>query len=473
MSQNLSPRQPGHIDFLYQQPGDIVLVSDRKFGPVIRLAQTMASGKAALYSHTMLCVMPGLFIHATTPGGVGFVAAEDPSADFQSRYDHAWCVRRHASFAADDHLRQQVSQRAAYYLGQGYNWMIVGGRFLGLPYEQAHSYCSELVAKVYRDVDPVCLATAEPPDRILPVHLAALTEGPQWTDVTERYRAGREALPGRLADPFRIDVPDGRLWFIKIVTMMIRDAKSFASVSELLNDLALLGNDLAARLPSMSDEERIAFGNAMGFDERSFRHQIDTVLDLLYGGDRLLIQEQKGKRLREPLHFTQALAPPLPEHDSQRLLDRCRELLAAIARHLIDIARGAVGATEAVVNGIALRRLTDAGPGASDIQLIAQMRGLLGAVAPFDNYTDDLKAATTSIEDRLREQPLYGAESRRLARWLLAQMQWRLALASESVDRALSSLEQDPLDFDAAYRLYTTLLALPDITEPAAGEPRT
>ncbi len=205
----------------FQRIGDIIFVSSKKFPNANLLTQSLIAGNTARYSHVLLCVLPGLYVHSMPENGVQFLQGESPDADFDKKYGTAWAVRRLRRLSDNPELAGRLSWRAAYYLGQSYNWVFLGSRLIGQSYSTSHSFCSELIVRIFNDVGVPILQPAFAPEKALPAHLDEATLSDDWTDLTSSYHSlfqpPEPSEFDRLLDQF-LPVPDGRLAYIKMVT---------------------------------------------------------------------------------------------------------------------------------------------------------------------------------------------------------------------------------------------------------------
>jgi len=170
---------------MVQLPGDIVLVRGHGRGSdAIVKAQHLVGMGVARFSHAMLCHSPFLFVHSDGQGvhvdtyfelfPVYYCASEMKAL---RRRDMGDRLARHIELYTD------IGNRAQYYFEQAYNAAFIFKRSFGR--YDTRSFCSELIAKVYRDVGVPLLAAQ--PHWVFPVHLQALEEDRDWVDVTQAY----------------------------------------------------------------------------------------------------------------------------------------------------------------------------------------------------------------------------------------------------------------------------------------------
>lgn len=176
----------------FQQTGDVVLVRGRDGSKLFNLVgQTLVRGKIAEYSHVLLCVIPGLYVHAMPRGGVHFVSTEDDEVRF-SAVCSRWSARRNTTLSQADKVA--ILSAAIYFLGQDYNYLLTAST--------RHSYCSELIAKVFRKIMRDVIPRDQPPETAFPVDVAGATALPPWSDVTAEYESGLGDLSTNAWDEF-------------------------------------------------------------------------------------------------------------------------------------------------------------------------------------------------------------------------------------------------------------------------------
>ena len=169
-----------------QLPGDIILVrgAGKSSDVIVALQRPLGFGEPR-FSHAMLCLSPCLFIHSDENG----VHLKTYSELFPAVYSSTEMMairRRDMDGRSDeeaDALRRLIQDRAQHYLGQAYNAAFV---LKGLWKEyDTTSFCSELIAKVYRDANlPLSRSN---PQWVFPVHLQALETDANWIKVTDAY----------------------------------------------------------------------------------------------------------------------------------------------------------------------------------------------------------------------------------------------------------------------------------------------
>ncbi len=164
-------------------PGDILLVrgigaKSTLLGKIQNPLRLLWRPKYA-FSHALLCVVNGTFIHSTPNGGVHIISFKS----LMKQVTPHWRVIRRIGM--EDKVESNFAaftNRCTYYMAQKYNVSL--GALPRLT--DSKSFCSELIAKVYRDLGmPVCHL---PPHRVYPRHLFRLLERPEWRDVTELYQ---------------------------------------------------------------------------------------------------------------------------------------------------------------------------------------------------------------------------------------------------------------------------------------------
>ncbi|ENU5814310.1 YiiX/YebB-like N1pC/P60 family cysteine hydrolase [Vibrio fluvialis] len=157
--------------------GDIFLVrGGRKSSSALVGAQKLIYN-GVKSSHVEMSIGDGSLVHSTNDGGVHFVFLLDELKDIKDD----WKVIRLKGITEQE--QEELAKAALYYLRQGYN-----KKFMGNGEEDA-SFCSELIAKIYKKAG-VPLLDEKLPSKIAPAHFDRLAgESEQWEDVTDEYLA--------------------------------------------------------------------------------------------------------------------------------------------------------------------------------------------------------------------------------------------------------------------------------------------
>jgi hypothetical protein len=186
------PRSPGigtKNYHAFQAAGDIIVVGATMPVSINLFFQLILTRKLSTYAHVLLCVIPGLYLHSTPKFGVHFLYAEELAANFVRRYDKRWRAYRNKRLARDAQLAAAFKERAQFYVGQLYNWAFFGKRLRGYTFETAHSFCSEYVARVFKDIGLAFpINTGDRMERALPNDLYhSIQANEDWDDVTQNY----------------------------------------------------------------------------------------------------------------------------------------------------------------------------------------------------------------------------------------------------------------------------------------------
>lgn len=307
----------------FQEIGDVVFVRAKNLDTrLITAGQTFLTGKRAIYSHVLLCVAPGLYLHAIPKSGVFFANTESPEMCFPNVYPQ-WSVRRNTQLSTAK--RFELSQWAAYYIGQAYNFRLVGSTLSHTRYRRAHSYCSEVIAKVYRKLDCDLVITpswllqayralrhtvnaakdhetadkAIPVEWVLPVDLDEATRSAPWVNVTEEYDRGLKALSPKDGSDLRPLQDYFRSIYLQQVKITLTQAKTAIEISNAANKLASITASLKRRRIESSDAGQV------GFDYANALKQI-----------RDLEKPEKLKTKMPELSFSQELGPTMPDFPS-------------------------------------------------------------------------------------------------------------------------------------------------------------
>ena len=182
--------------------GDVMLVTGQS-----KSSQLLALSQKAIYrnaksSHALLGLGDGTFIHSTTDGGVHLKFLLDELVEVE---DH-WRVIRLKAITEDDTDRLLCA--GIKFLRQEYN------KAFFLSESDSASFCSELVAKAFRDAGLNAFGDARP-SAVTPAHLDRMADNASgWDDVTQSYR---EFLPA-----FTRDQAGYRLGFNTISHLLAR-----------------------------------------------------------------------------------------------------------------------------------------------------------------------------------------------------------------------------------------------------------
>jgi hypothetical protein len=160
--------------------GDVMLVKGLTGKSKILLMAQKAVYLRAQSSHVLLGLGAGTFIHATGDGGVHLQFLLDELAEVTD----SWRVIRLKSLTINQTDKLRVTGLS--FLRQGYNLGYL------LPEKEHTSFCSELVAKAYRDAG-ISLLDGKGPSSVTPAAFDRLAdEATEWEDVTAEYK---EHLP--------------------------------------------------------------------------------------------------------------------------------------------------------------------------------------------------------------------------------------------------------------------------------------
>jgi hypothetical protein len=335
------------------------------------------------FSHVMLCIMPGLYVHSMPDGGVHLVATEDPNWDFGKLHRDAWSVRRHRRLAEDPELVGTLPWRAAYYLGQRYNQLFFAsssiGDLLSADYATSHSFCSELVSRIFSDLG---LPYPEHSDHssVLPIHLDLWSSTAPWDEVTNAYRdffAGRltvTPIEGLLDE--MLPVPDQRPDVLTTFRDMFNAAMNSEKTAQLVNATVVALNESMRERPSEGDLMSLA--TSSGLDVRAVR---------LYGSTlrSILAAESLAERSAtlDPVFWFQRTRTIAPID-----LQAVRASNAKVAAALVD-----------QLTAYGQRFLTDG----ESIRTVLPARKFLGAEAPPEQRetATKMKEAAQSLADSL------------------------------------------------------------------------
>jgi len=174
--------------------GDVVLVkgSGKVSDLIVAMQRAAVREYAATYSHVILSIAPGIFIHSNKAGGV-HIASLSSVIDGKD-YMGNWKVLRNLEIQRrigdDPSYALEILRKAIYYLRQDYNkWFGIPkgpSKEPGMQFDK-NTFCSELVAKVYRDLGIPLFRNI--PEKTFPVHIEMLKYSSDWIDVTHVYKS--------------------------------------------------------------------------------------------------------------------------------------------------------------------------------------------------------------------------------------------------------------------------------------------
>lgn len=135
--------------------------------------------KDYIYTHAILVLSQGLYIESTGGKGVVVFSANDLINRFKNEYNEDFKVIRNIKVNNRD-IQKKIFVKAEYYYEQKYNSAFI------LPWKRkARSYCSELIANIYKDVE---IPFRKPLYATWPIHLLReFDKNDDWKDVTEDY----------------------------------------------------------------------------------------------------------------------------------------------------------------------------------------------------------------------------------------------------------------------------------------------
>lgn len=161
-------------------PGDIILIEPTKAPSFNTSYQSAIRLRKSKYSHVAIVLDPGTIIHSMPKSGVSTELFSKFKTQLKSR---RFQVIRHVRMDKSESLRFELRNRLLFYRRQKYNFLFSFGN------SKKTSYCSELAAKAYRDINiSVCRKT---PKRTLPIDLQPLLSNSEWINVTPIYAPER------------------------------------------------------------------------------------------------------------------------------------------------------------------------------------------------------------------------------------------------------------------------------------------
>jgi hypothetical protein len=448
----------------FQKAGDIIFIQTRKRIPLNRFAQSLATAKRANYTHVLLCVMPGLYVHSVVKPGVHLVAAEDDEGNFPARYGKRWKVVRNIKVAKDPMLMGQVANKAIYYIGQKYNGAFAISSLLPWRFKASRSFCSELVARIYADLGhPI---NKLKPEQILPVHIdIAAQKSAEWQDVTSEYeeyllgKVVRSEFEAVLDKAFPI--PDMRPMFVQTVNHIVSGAITMDRMGKELRKLDNLTAGMPDLIQRMPEKEREKFAKEMNLDTRSFKSQLTPVIDGIFALDRGFLEKKHPPKPIVKQTWIQEVAEPLPEADLDEALAISLQFMATLRKSHRLLLESLLNASESIVVSLATVNMLPSLDPTEQLDLVKKqieaMLSLIHKFLDFDNYESDLEDLNAMLKMRLASTSLGTEKAIGLFRQVAQQVQWRRqATKIKLVDR-LRMFQSNPKDYDLAYALYADL----------------
>jgi hypothetical protein len=461
-----------------QKTGDVVLVGEGdKPSPNLAI-QSLLTFKRAKYAHVLLCVMPGLYIHSTPRNGVYFLDAEDSEADFPGKYGQRWAAFRNPPVAGDTAIQGLLLNRANFYFGQIYNWGFHSSPLFGSTYNVSHSFCSELIARVFSDIGfPLFNGNPIPPERMLPTHIASAIQRQSWNDVTEDYRQmfQNETIPEPewVSNFSRMNVQLS----LATRTLIKNDTMSKATSAAIhtrakietnrLTRLTKSFNELVKELDEGALKELRMKINELkqdaGFNPRSIQSEYDFRLSAIFAVDQEISEPQP-----KPQHFTEEMYnPEVPFW--MNALEGAEEIGRRSASNLTKAANAAADCTQMILYITCIIRsrneqfsnltihdeLMQARESLQNNikQYAEQCAATIQRLQDYDDYNEEVKGTNVNVLKRLGEQPLMAERTRMLVGRILKELHYRSILTE--IKNALEVMVAEPENFDAALRAYS------------------
>ena len=170
------------------KPGDVFMVrGNRKFSTLLATAQKAFYGKAKS-SHVLVNLAEGSFVHATRDGGIDIVFFEEVLPEIEPSWR---AIRLNGLNQAQ---REEIKKAAIFYFEQGYNYKYFSK-------ENEHSsFCSELVAKIYRKAG-ISIFEGKDPSKTIPADFdRAFDSNDEWEEVTEEFKAAFDEMKKSISD---------------------------------------------------------------------------------------------------------------------------------------------------------------------------------------------------------------------------------------------------------------------------------
>ncbi len=386
-------------------------------------------------------------------GGVHFALGEDDDWNLPKKYGERWAVRRKLTFASDSQLPAKVAWKSAYYIGQRYNGLFFLSSLAGEMFGDTHSYCSELIARIYQDLDEAF--PTESSEKIFPSHLDFWTDprDMEWADVTEEYKQG---LSG---DPIVVQAFDLRRTFLESAKLLAESSVAIFNAADASKQFREFTDAVFSEPVSTEEAEKLA--KHIDFDLRSIKGNYSAIVDLAY-----VISELEASTEEERpghLHWVQKIAQDKSGWSVEELRTTTNQNLDAYDQIIHQVLDGLISLSETLVLCSASKTHKSGLPenfSENSRRLISGVEKLLAILENFDGYVDDLAELNRSIEERLKTEPIHDQSARDILRRVVTQIGKRAAISSGPLRTAFGSVEASPLDHGALMTLYREACAL-------------
>lgn len=239
-----------------QKIGDILLVQNKSKKSLLnRMFQAIVSRKIkpAKYSHVILCLSKGIYIEAmkyekNDEGfGVDFLCIKELKKRFKSEYNPNWKIIRNTTLTKKQ--EDKIYKKSMFFFGQSYNKNFIVQMTNKNSYHDS-SYCSELVSRIYQDLE-IKFNVSE----VWPNDIDAISQQDDWIDVTQEYSSDSE-----ISD----DSSEHWCQFIRSVNITL--LKSYCDIRQAINTR----RHIEARIEFASDDDKSTLHRLLFIEEMSF-----------------------------------------------------------------------------------------------------------------------------------------------------------------------------------------------------------
>lgn len=471
-----------------QKTGDIILVGESQKGSPNLAIQSLLTGEGAVYAHVLLCVLPGLYIHSTPKHGVDFLDAELPEADFPERYGPRWAVFRNPRVADDQALGHSLMERAMFYFGQMYNWRFQASPIFGPIFGTSHSFCSELVARIFNDLGlPLFGERRIRPERILPTHVARAIHEQKWSDITEDYR--------RMFKDSKVIKPDLLLAFSRAdVTMCLAVRAIFKKTAMLGTTSAVTRvrlnieqDKLAALLKSFReliqdlDQEslkgwRVKINEWMkenDMNPRSIRSEYESRLTAVFAADQWISAvEPEARSFAETMYESKGFS-------WMEVLVGQEEMARKFAVTLYNAAVRVAECSQTILYEMSvIRNATDRLKSSPENDQLTEAREkvnnnirayagrcavMIQSLEDYDGYDEEIKSTGSVFLKHIAERPLENARVCELVGMMVKEVHCRTIMLE--IRKALQVVAREPENIEAAFQSYSLAMQLVPLSE--------
>lgn len=374
--------------------------------------------------------------------------------------------------AENPELSGQIAYKAAYYVAQKYNGLFHAGPLAGQAFTESHSFCSQLIARVFADLQIPLFNTSTKSERVLPVHLDEITAGLGWTDVTDGYRRYFEGRLKLSTIDLELDkiipIPDIRVQFIDSVSILVRSSAHQQQAIKTIEDVIDLTSDFGKILSKLSKAELQKVGEQLGMKTGSIRSIYDSMWQ-----SALVLELHSRKPATKAWRFTRlfwfaAKKPESPEIPIGELHRMSIQTLDITQKALEDF-------TNVFIRGAFWLFMAPKNTANQDLQeayrrQIRSLREILKSIENWDGYVEDIQALETEFQEKIAATPLTSGQAFEIVLRAMGQIRWRVALSVENrIHMVLDRLEANPDDPDSRAAMLRGALSLAPLTPRRAN----